>query len=195
MSTKLIKPIITTCLVSSCTFMGKKIIDSFTSKDTIQRRLESQGYKTIFKVKKHQFKRWKESYSYHKEDLIGLIPVGVNINHGAYLLKNWCFHNMKESPLKHNLLTKVVKWCTMTIKAGILDEYKIKAIEDTKVEKEGSWNSILSSHKEAMRTKGIESVEKLSEWCFYNLRLPYTLFNNDISEDVRRFCTLEKASR
>ncbi|AEG73000.1 hypothetical protein HF1_06580 [Mycoplasma haemofelis str. Langford 1] len=195
MSTKLIRPIITTCLVSSCTFMGKKIVDSFTTKDTIQSRLESQGYRTIFKARRHQFKRWKEAYSYHKEDLVGLIPVGISTNHGAYLLKNWCFHNMKESPLKHDLLAKVVKWCTMTIKGGILDEYKVKAAEDLKAEKEAGWNTIWGFHQEAIKAKGIDSVEKLSGWCFYNLRLPHVSSNNDIVRDALRFCTLEKVPR
>ncbi|CBY92559.1 hypothetical protein HF1_05510 [Mycoplasma haemofelis str. Langford 1] len=141
MSSSIAKSITTSAAVAVVSGVGFKSVESIFKYPTNKDHLESQGYKSLFEVKRNQFTRWKERFLRHKEELMKMIPEihsNSSNNEGAYFLKKWCYQNIYKGHSSSNktIFNQIKSFCTIDIKSFLLEGENVQTIDDVQENKE-----------------------------------------------------------
>nr|WP_014272434.1 hypothetical protein [Mycoplasma haemocanis] len=196
MSSSIAKSLTTAATVSVISGVGFKTVDILFKHPTNKAHLESQNYKSLFEVKKNPFTRWREKYTnYHKEleRIIPEINSDSSSNEGAYFLKRWCYRNMYESynSRKIDTFNQLKIFCTMDIKAFLLEEEDTQTIDDMK-ESDENKNTVFHKYKRTAMKEGIlkegDNFDKLVTWCRSVLKETYKPEKKKTINHAWEFC-------
>ncbi|AEW45293.1 hypothetical protein MHC_02135 [Mycoplasma haemocanis str. Illinois] len=199
MSSGIAKSITTSATVAVVSGIGFKTVESVFKYPTNKAQLESQGYKSLFEVKKKQFTRWKERFLSHKEELIKIIPEihsNSSNNEGTYFLKKWCYQSLYKSHSSNNinLFNNIKSFCTMDIKSFLLEKDNIQAIDDVKENKE----IVFQKHQESIVKAGILkqgiNFSDLLTWCKLTLAETYHPHKTESINNAQEFCLTSESS-
>ncbi|AEG72942.1 hypothetical protein MHF_0670 [Mycoplasma haemofelis Ohio2] len=196
MSSGIAKTVTTSATVAVISGVGFKTAGTLFNHPTNKAHLESQNYKSLFEAKRNQFTRWREKFLNHKEELETLIPeINANSsnNEGAYFLKKWCYNRLYSNHAHENSNTfnQLKRFCTMDIKAFLLEEEDTQTIDEINETEEGK-NDIFSKYKDSAIKAGIlktgDSFGHLLSWCKSTLKRAYKSENGKVVYDAKEFC-------
>ncbi|AEW45334.1 hypothetical protein MHC_02340 [Mycoplasma haemocanis str. Illinois] len=196
MSSGIAKSITASTTIAVISGIWFKTAGTLFNHPTNKAHLESQNYKSLFEVKRNKFTRWREKFLSHREELQNLIPeINANSsnNEGAYFLKRWCYNHLysKYTHGNDNIFNQLKRFCTMDIKALLLEEEDTQTIDEinaTEKDKE----SIFYQYKDLIIKSGIlkegDSFDNLLNWCKSILKKAYKPESRKDVNDAKEFC-------
>ncbi|AEG73004.1 hypothetical protein MHF_0734 [Mycoplasma haemofelis Ohio2] len=196
MSSSIAKSLTTSATVAVISGVGFKTVDTLFKRPTNKAHLESQNYKSLFEVRRNPFTRWREKYLNYKKELEEIIPEissDSSSNEGAYFLKRWCHRNMYESydAQKMDTFNQLKVFCTMDIKAFLLEEEDTQTIDDMKESSENK-NAIFHKYKDSIMREGIlqrgDNFDNLLTWCKSTFKETYKSEKKKTINRAQEFC-------